>query len=122
MNNAKITSFTNDSVCIQCTLKAGSLSKACYIMFQHTISMKPPLYRQISRLSDETTLHNCISDVPDGTYNISVIDSPSYHNRRYDKIVVILTTSITIYHFDQQMASSNMLLYSTTTTPTTTGM
>lgn len=117
MNGAKITSFTNDSVCIQCTLKPGSLSKACYIIFQHTISMQPPLYRQISRLSDETTLHNCISDVPDGTYNISVIDRPSY-----DKIVVILTTSITIYHFDQQMASSNMLLYSTTTTPTTTGM
>ena len=116
MNEAKITSFTNDSVCIQCILKPGSLSSACYIIFQHTTSTQPPLYRQISRLSDETTLHHCISDVPDGTYNISVIDSPSYDNKRYNRIVVMLTTSLTIYHFNQQMASSNTLLYSTTTT------
>ena len=59
------------------------------VIFQHTTSTQPPLYRQISRLSDETTLHNCISDVPDGTYNISVIDSPSYDNKRYDRPQII---------------------------------
>ena len=98
VTNARVIVATNDIVCIECTYEMGSLSTGCYVIF-NDITSNHKLYKLISRsLSTDINVHDCISDLPNGVYNISILDSQSYNEGDVNNIALSLDTLITISH------------------------
>ena len=93
---AEITSATLTSVCIKCTLKTGSTSQGCVIIFQDTSGKNGNISRQIDRTPGEVIAYKCIEDLPDGIYKVLITDSEIYQEKGISNIAFELTANFVI--------------------------
>ena len=93
---AEITSATLTSVCIKCTLKTGSTSQGCVVIFQDTSGKNGNISRQIDRTPGEVIAYKCIEDLPDGIYKVLITDSEIYQENDDGSIAFQMNSNVII--------------------------
>ena len=93
---AEITSATLTSVCIKCTLKTGSTSQGCVVIFQDTSGKNGNISRQIDRTPGEVIAYKCIEDLPDGIYKVLITDSEIYQENADSMIAFEMNSNVII--------------------------
>jgi hypothetical protein len=117
--DANVLVSTNDIVCVQCTLKKGVPPTAgCYVLFNniHDTDITRGLEIKRSPSSSMDDIHDCISDLSDGVYSISIKDRKDDDD---SNVVLTLDRLVTISHPMVAVPSTSYSDLSSSVIPTT---
>ena len=90
---ASITSFSETSVCIKCSLRADSTMTGCLAIFEdHEDNIL--IKYAIQRVPDEVIAYECFHNLQDGVYKVSVTDMTFYDS--HEDIAFVLSNNLII--------------------------
>ncbi|XP_019855879.1 PREDICTED: uncharacterized protein LOC109584545 isoform X2 [Amphimedon queenslandica] len=99
--SATILSSNDSTVCVQCNFRNNSQSTGCYAAFQLINNNEGPIsativYYEIIKPLMDTVAIGCINTLPNGMYSVSILDTLSYQEGRFNNTAINMSSIIII--------------------------